>query len=590
MEQQAQRRLAAVLAADVAGYTRLMQIDETGTMDTWWTYRREIVDPVVGEYSGRIVKHTGDGFLAEFASATNAVLAAYDIQRHIESRVIEQPEDRRMQFRIGVNLGDILWDDEDIYGDDVNVAARLEGMASPGSILISQSVYDRVKRNAQLTFESQGEIRLKNIADPIHAYRVIGEQSHHSCISGIPDSDPAHEPPPRLPNSLAVLPFAVFGNDTEQEYFADGFTEDLITELSRFNELFVTSRNASFAFKGRHVDPRRIGRELGVSYCLEGSVRKMGEQIRLTCQLINTSSGNHVWANKYDRALSDLFEVQDELAEAIVVAVAGRLEHESLVAAKKKLPADMYAYDCLLRGLEHHRLGGVTRDDAEQAARWFRLAVEKDPQYGRAHAWLACAISTLDEWSGEDHWDECVALGQRALELDDNEAESHRIVGTIALYVRDYEKSEYHFQRALELNPNNVYIVGRLGALYLYLGDAEKALEYQNRARALDPLLPTYCRELEAAAYYSLGNYRQTVSVVSQLLHKSLRAHAYRVAAMRHLDDARALQQARDELLIAHPDFSINRFLGIEFYRDKAIVKRLRADLDKAGLPRHDPR
>ncbi len=589
MEQHVQRRLAAVLAADVADYTRLMQTDEAGTIDTWWSYRREIVDPVISEFSGRIVKHTGDGFLAEFASATNAVLAAYDIQRRIQPRVEEQPENRRMRFRIGVNLGDILWDDEDIYGDDVNIAARLEGMAEPGSILISQSVYDRVKRNAQLTFESRGDFKLKNIAEPVRAYRILGELSNHSCISGIPETISTRESPAQSPNSLAVLPFAVFGDDPAQAYFADGFTEDLITEISRFNELFVTSRNASFAFKDRHVDPRQIGRELGVSYCLEGSVRKMGEQVRITCQLINTSNGDHVWANRYDCNLTELFEVQDKLAEAIVVAVAGRLEHEGLVAARKKNPADMFAYDCLLRGLEHHRLGGVTREDAEQALHWFRLAVDKDPEYGRAHAWLACARSTLDEWTGEDHWNECVALGQRALELDDNEAESHRIVGTIALYTRDYEKSEYHFQRALELNPNNVYIVGRLGALYLYLGEAEKALEYQNRARALDPLLPTYCRELEAAAHYLLGNYRETVNVVSQLLHKSLRAHAYRVAAFSHLDDDKALRKARDELLIAHPNFSINGFLGVEFYRDKAIVKQLRSDLGKAGLPRNPP-
>ncbi len=585
MEQQVQRRLAAVLAADVAGYTRLMRMDEEGTINTWWTYRREIIDPIIKEYSGRIVKLTGDGFLAEFISATSAVLAAYAIQKSIEPRVKDIPEENRMRFRMGVNLGDIFWDDEDIYGDDVNIAARLEGIADPGSILISRAVFDNVKRVAQLTFENLGEQVLKNISEPVQAYRVVGELGNHSCMSGDPEVISSNRHEIVNPNSLIVLPFAVFGDESEQEYFADGFTDDLITELARFTELFVTSRNASFALKGQNLDLRKMGKQLGVAYCLEGSVRKMGDRIRITCQLISTQTGDHVWAEKYDCNFTELFEVQDELAMSIVSMVAGRIERETLVSIKKKKPADMYAYECLLRGLENHRLGGVTQESAEQALHWFSMAIEKDPEYGRAYAWQACAITTISEWTGDDIMDEALASGRRGLELDENEPECHRIMGSLSLYSRDFDKAEYHFQRALDLNPNHAYIVGRMGELYNFLGDGDKALEYQNRAKTLDPLLPSYCRELEAAAHYVLGNYRDTVSVISQLLHKSKRSHAYLVAALSHLDDEMILRKAVDELLIADPSFSISNFLETEFYKDEEVPRQLAIDLKKAGLP-----
>ena len=422
MQQQAQRRLAAVLAADVAGYTRLMRADEEGTINTWWSYRNDIVDPIIEEHNGRIVKLTGDGFLAEFNSATNAVLAAYKMQRRIKPRASNAPEVSQMWFRMGVNLGDIFWDDEDIYGNDVNIAARLESIADPGSILISQSVFDRVKRNANLSFENHGKHNLKNIAEPVQAYRVVGELLHHSCMSGIPNEDSHRSTETINPNSLAVLPFTVFGDDPEQTYFAEGFTDDLITELARFKDLFVVSRNASFAMKDQNLDLREVGKQLGVAFCVGGSVRKMGDRIRLTAQLINTETGDHVWAEKYDCAMDELFEVQDELAKSIVSMVAGRIEHESIAAAKHKTPASMEAYDCLLRGLEHHRLGGVTQENAEQAVHWINLAIEKDPEYGRAHAWRACAQSGLDIWTGEDNLDGCLVDGRRGVELDDQEA------------------------------------------------------------------------------------------------------------------------------------------------------------------------
>jgi adenylate cyclase len=582
--QQAKRRLAAVLAADVAGYTRLMREDEDTTIDNWWAHRRNVIDPTVADFSGRVVKLTGDGFLAEFGSATNAILAAWSMQNQFEASAAEQPESLRMRFRIGVNLGEIVWDDEDIYGDGVNIAARLESIAEPGTVIVSQSVFDQVKRTAQLAFDCIGPQALKNIAEPVTAYRVVCDLSSHSYVSGDPGSIPRRAREAIEPNSLAVLPFDVFGGDSEQEYFADGFTEDLITELSRFKGLFLTSRNSSFAFKGQALDLRDLGKRLGVAFGLEGSVRKMGERVRITAQLINTRSGNHVWAEKYDCTLDHLFEVQDALAQSIVANVAGRMERDNLAAARQKKPADMAAYDCLLRGLEHHRLGGVTREAAEQAVHWFGIAIEKDPNYGLAHAWRACSLDALSVWTGENYFDEEIAEVSRALELDENDAEAHRIMGSICMGRRDFEKTEYHFQRALALNPNNPWILGRIGELYNFLGDSRKALEYQQRAVVLDPLLPAYCREIEVIAQYIQGSYEQSAQVVSQLLHKSLRACAYNVAAYCHLDDEPGLERARAALMAVSPGFSIDRFLEKEHYRDDDIPRRLREDLEHAGL------
>lgn len=562
-----------------------MRADEEGTINTWWLYRREIIDPTIEEFSGRIVKLTGDGFLAEFASANNAVHAAYAIQRSVEASVREQPEHRRMRFRMGINLGDIFWDDEDIYGDDVNIAARLEARASPGSIIVSRAVFDKVKRTAQLTFEDLGEQRLKNISEPVRSYRVVGELLNHSFISGDPNETADREQESVSPNSLAVLPFAVFGDDPDQVYFADGFTDDLITELARFKELFVTSRNTSFALKGQNVDSREVGKKLGVAYCLEGSVRKLGDRIRITSQLINNQTGDHVWAEKYDCGLSELFDVQDDLAKRIVAMVAGRLERQTLAMTKNKRPADMHAYDCLLRGLEHHRLGGVTREHAEEALHWFNLSIEKDPGYGRAYAWRACATANLSEWTGEDALEKSAADGRRALELDDNDAESHRIMGSVSLYTGDYEKALYHFDQALNLNPSNAYIVGRMGEVHNFLGDGRKALEYQELARRLDPLLPSYCRELEAVAHYLVENYQETANVVSQFTHKSQRAQAYLAAALSHLDDEQLMLRAARDLQVINPNFTISNFVKAELYRDEAIRLRLRADLERAGLP-----
>ena len=581
----AERRLSAVLAADVASYSRLMQLDEEHTIQTWWEYRQELIDPEITRHAGRIVKLTGDGFLAEFTSATSAVNAAYNLQKLIEHRARSQPEDKRMRFRMGINLGDIFSDDEDVYGDHVNIAARLEGIAEPGSVLISRSVFEQAKRASNLVFEDMGDQHLKNMSEPVRAYRILRETGNHSCMVGDLSDDTSSVELPVKPNSVVVLPFVNFSGDSDQEYFADGFTEDLITELSRFTDLTVLSRNASFSLKGQNLDAREIGRRFAVSYCLEGSVRKMGQRVRVTGQLIRASSGDHVWADKFDCLVDDLFDTQDDFARSIVAKVAGKVEQESINSFKKKMPENMEAYECLLRGLEHHRLGGVTKQSAFEAMRWIDLALEKDPDYGRAYAWRACAIGNRASWTGEDWWEEAISMSRRSLELDDTDPECHRIAGSLALYQRDFDRARYHFSRALEINPNHAYILGRMGELYLFLGEPEKALQYQQQAVRLDPGLPGYCRELEVIAYYLLGDYQKVVCVVAELPRKPRRCCAYAVAALTHFGDKDQLQRGIEELLACDPEFSVCEFMKTEFYWSGDLTAQIEGDLLSAGLP-----
>jgi TolB-like protein/class 3 adenylate cyclase len=581
-----ERRLAALMAGDVVGYSAQMGVSEVDTLARLARVR-EVVRDRVEEKAGRIFSQAGDGYLAEFPSPVSAVRAGFDIQRDLAS--LRRHDGGVLELRIGVHLADVVVDGDDLLGDGVNIAARVEGQAAPGSVALTQPVFDQVKRVAQLTFEEIGEVTLKNISEPVRLYRVVGEIGNHSYITGTlaaPKTVPLDGSEARDSNSIVVLPFANIGNDPEQDYLADGMTEDLITGLAKFNDLFVVSRNASFAYRDRNVDPRQVGKELGITYCLEGSVRKIGSRIRISGQLISTQNGEHVWADRHDCSLDDLFEVQDEIVGSIVSTVVGRMELDAAASARRKKPKDMAAYDCLMRGLEFHRLGGVTQTHAEEAVAWFDRAIEKDPEYGRAHAWRACSLSNLWEWTGDPkHWDECFAAGKRGIELDNTDAECHRIAGSLSLITHEFDRAAYHFQRALEINPNSAYIVGRTGELHVFLGEGEKALEMQRRAKRLDPFLPEYCRELEAVANYVLERFQDTTAVVAQLPRLTRRAAAYNVAATVHVGGADEIARAVGALLRIDPAFTIAKFLAGEHYKDALYNDRLGGDLTTAGLP-----
>ena len=387
--QSVERRLAAILAADVVGYSRLMEVDEEGTLARLKTVRLEVIDPAIAKCKGRIIKTTGDGMLVEFQSVTEALRCAVDFQERMARRNRDMPASRSLLYRIGINLGDVIVEDGDIFGDGVNVAARLESMAEPGGICISGAVRDQVGERLDVEFADLGEQQVKNINRPIRAYTVLRRrQSADKGEAGTTGAAPLHAIAKRP--SIAVLPFANMSGDPEQEFFADGLTEDIITELSRFRQLLVISRNAVFVHKGKAIKAQQIAREFGVDYIVEGSVRKAGDRVRVTVQLIDGGTETHLWAERYDRKLEDIFAIQDEVTSSVAATLFGRVEAARQDHVQRKHTENMAAYEHVLTGkVLHHR---SNRDDNAEALRHLDRAIELDPNYAHAHAWKACVM------------------------------------------------------------------------------------------------------------------------------------------------------------------------------------------------------
>ena len=569
------------MAADVVGYSAKMRHDEVATIRCV-SLLAELLETAALTHQGRVFSRAGDGFLLEFSSPVSAVRAAYEVQLKLGDPVTRQ--EIGVELRIGLHLADVVVDGEDLLGDGVNVASRIEAEATPGSVLISSTVFEHVKRAAQLRFENKGERHLKNISEPITVYSIVGELGTHSCGTALIEDDclPAVSDVQKSSNSVVVVPFKNLSNDPDQEYFADGLTEDLITELSRFPDILTISRNTSFGLKAVTTNARELGEKLGVQFCLEGGVRKLGNRVRINAYLSDTMSGDQVWSERADCGLEDLFDVQDDLVAKIVSSVAGQIERRAESNARRKRAGDLEAYDCFTRGMAFHRIGGVTKENAEQAVHWFDEALRRDPDYGRAHAWRACAVATVAEWTGEHVLDDLLEAGRRAVELDETDAESHRIAGSLALYQRDFVQALFHFNRAIELNPNHAFLVGRMGEIHNFLGDGQTALKYQKRAKILDPFLPEYCRELEAIAHYVMKDYEACYRVVGEFARLTRRATAYCVAAATHLKDNKRMERAVRDLLSIDPDFEPHQFIETEFYRDREIAKLLEAELDEA--------
>jgi adenylate cyclase len=420
------RRLAAILAADVVGYSRLMGGDEVGTLARLHTAREEVLQPRIVKHHGRMVKLMGDGLLAEFPSAVEAVQCAVEIQDTLSERNAALPEDKRITYRIGINIGDIIVEGEDIYGDGVNVAARLEHLGQPGEICVSSAARDQVFDKVDFTLEDLGEVEVKNIARPIRIYRVAGTSPPAKVAS---HTSPARQDKP----SIAVLPFVNMSGDPEQEYFSDGITEDIITALSRLRWFFVIARNSTFVYKGRNVDVKRVGQELGVRYVLEGSVRKAGNRIRVTAQLVDTLSGAHHWAQTYDRDLTDIFELQDDITQSVTAAIEPKLVAAEGVRSQNRSPDDLDAWDLVMRALTHYWRMNTAESDI--AIKMLREAVERFPDYGPAHSMLAFAmlVSGHVGWTPESQDYEYAAdVAHRAAELDDEDPWAHLALGYLA--------------------------------------------------------------------------------------------------------------------------------------------------------------
>ena len=506
-----QRRMAAILAADVVGYSRLMGVDEAATLAALNAHRKELVDAKIAEHQGRIVKLTGDGMLVEFPSVVNAVACAAAVQRGMADRNVGISSDRRIEFRIGVNLGDVIVEGDDIFGDGVNVAARLEGIAPPGGIAVSGTVLDHIGNRLDVEFEDIGDHTLKNIERPVRVWRWVTEPT-----AGAPASEPL-----ALPDrpSIAVLPFDNLSGQPEETYFSDGITEDIITGLARFRSLFVIARNSSFAFRGKTLDLTEIGRKLGVSFILEGSVRRAGQRVRITAQLIEAASGAHLWAERYDRSLDDIFAVQDEVAQTIVSTLVKRIEDAKLQQSLRKPTTSLAAYDCLLRGLAHFRSDS---DGANQLAlEMFEKAVALDPRYAVAHSYAAYVPVVMHghATAPAEVLDAAFAKARHALELDPQESRCHRILSTIYLYRRDYDMAEQHIRRAFDLNPNDTEVLIFKGRLLAARGRSEEALVCFEAAFRLNPLYQysTGYNSLFGVALYSLRRFEEAAQTFKRV-------------------------------------------------------------------------
>jgi adenylate cyclase len=582
------RRLAAILAADVAGYSRLMAADEVRTLEVLKACRREVVDPAIAAHRGRIVKTTGDGMLVEFGSAVDAVTCAMAVQDKMASR------GGNLSFRIGINVGDIIIDGDDIFGDGVNVATRVENECEPGSVCLSANAYEQIRNKTTFAFEDRGEQTLKNIDRPVRIFAVrLAESSAARVSSALPDlAKPL--PLPDKP-SIAVLPFQNMSGDPEQDYFADGMVEEIITALSRFHWLFVIARNSSFTYKGKAVDIKQVGRELGVRYVLEGSVRKAGSRVRITGQLIDAITGAHLWADRFEGSLESVFDLQDEVASCVVGALDPKLLQAEIARAKSKPVADLAAYDCFMRGMDF--VHQWTKESNEEALRQFRKSIELDPEYAPAHAhaaWCLCWRKLSGVTSEQDRRD-AERFASDALRLGKDDAHSLTWAGyTKAVFAQnrsEIEEGAALIDRAMALNPNFARSWNMSGMVRaVWLDQPEIAIEHLQRAMRLSPLdQALFWMELwMSRACFSLDRYEEAAHWVESALRDG---PAFFPQAAYWLTVSRAcagdLQRARSagaRLLQMVPGWRISTSI---ITRDVApeLRPKLIAALRSAGLP-----
>jgi adenylate cyclase len=585
-----ERRLAAVVAVDMVGYSRLMEADETGTLARLKSHRIELIDPAIAKNRGRIIKTTGDGMLIEFQSVSDAVLCATEIQRRMTRRNEDVSPARWIQFRFGINLGDVIVEENDIFGDGVNVAARLEALAEPGGICVSGAVRDQVGDRLQdVVFEDLGDQSVKNIVRPIRVFRVLVGENAGIAPAGAKDAAVATPAPPPVSKkpSIAVLPLANMSGDPQQEFFADGLTEDIITELSRFHDLLVISRNSAFVYKGKAVKIQEVAREFGVDYVLEGSVRKAGDRVRVTVQLIDAETDRHIWAERYDRELKDVFAIQDEMTRAIVATLSGRVEAATHDRAKRKTTDNMVAYEYVLAAkVLHHR---STRADNTEAQRLLDRALALDPNYAHAHAWKACVLGQtwVYDWCADREaiFDQISAELQTSLALDDNDSDVHRILAALNLNRDNHDKAAYHQERALALNPNYDLIVVQQGELLTWLGRPDEGIDWIKKAMRLNPFHPERFWSHLGRACYCAERYPEAAEAFSRITRPDHTHHAFLAATFAQMGNSVAAAAHAAEVLKSEPKFSVAGYLETQHYKHEADRQRHEAGLLKAGLP-----
>jgi adenylate cyclase len=580
------RRLAAIVAADVVGYSRLMGVDEAGTLAALKTHRRELVDPKIDAHQGRIVKTTGDGLLVEFPSVVEAMQCAIEVQRAMRERNAAVPEDRRIEFRVGVNLGDVIVDGDDIHGDGVNVAARLEGLADAGGICVSRVVHEQVRDKLKVSFEDLGEQQVKNIARPLHVFRV--------ALTAKRESKP-QRPALALPDkpSIAVLAFQNMSGDPEQEYFADGIVEDIITALSRIPWLFVIARNSSFTYKGKSVDVKQVGRELGVRYVLEGSIRRASSRVRITGQLIDAPTATHLWADRFEGALEDIFDLQDRMTASIAGVIEPALRKAEIERVRRKRTENLDAYDLYLRALPLHM---ASRDANREALSLLGQAIALDPNFAAAYG-LAAQCYTVQKSSGwvqpsDPELAEGIRMARMAAALGQDDPEAL----TWAAFVLDHLGGDREvalglIDRALALNPNSAFAWTFSGSIRSNLREKELALAHLERAARLSPLDPLDWYRYLVLAFLDLEDqrYEQASALADKALQGRLNyppALRIKAAVCGHLGRSAEGRVWIERLLAADPQMtisSIRLYYGASWRQPRLEI--LLDGLRKAGLP-----
>jgi len=622
-----ERRLAAILIADVVGYSRLMEADETGTLAALKSHREWLIDPMVGEHHGRIVKLMGDGALIEFPSVVDAVACAVAIQEGVAGRNQGVPEDCRIDFRIGVHLGDVMVEGDDLYGDGVNVAARLEGLAEPGGICLSQQAFDQIETKLDLSYDDLGEQQVKNITRPVRVYRVRldGRPSPSEAATGRrrrrlrrtigfalivllagvgltagglrlwkPDVEPASVaamayPLPDKP-SITVLPFTNTSGDAAQDYFADGITDDLTTDLAKLSGLFVISRNSAFAYKGRAAKVRDVAEALGVRYVLEGSVRRAGDQVRINARLTDAISGGHVWAERYDRRLDNIFAVQDAITRNVVQALELYLTAIDRAPGKTEPETgSMEAYDAVLKA--RPLMTRFDRKSASEARRLLEHAVALDPSYVQAHSLLG--LYYFDEWrlwgsDRDNNLSRALEFAKTAAALDPSAPAPHVLLAQIHQFRREFDAANAEADTALALHPNDAVTLGNLGSMLRYAHRAEEAVAVVERAIRLDPYHPPNYLEWLGDAYFVLGRYDDCVQAVERGVALDPDFVALRVVAAQcyaALGNEQKAREAGANILRLNPRFTISAFVAYVPFTDEGDLRDQVAVLRQAGVP-----
>ena len=591
MEQRIDRRLTTILAADVVGFSRLMAADEVDTLAQLKIHRKELIEPKTAEYHGRVVKLMGDGTLMEFGSVVDAIGFAVDVQRAMLERNSGVPENRQITYRIGINIGDIMVEGDDIYGDGVNVAARLEGLAEPGGICVSRTVFNHVTNKVDLGFEDLGEQKVKNIPEPLRVYRVKLAHTEVTRLKSVFTTEQTLTLPDKP--SIAVLPFDNMSGDPEQDYFADGITEDIITELSRFKSLFVTARNSTFSFKGQSLEVKEVGRRLGVRYVVEGSVRRAGKRLRITAQLIDAVNDVHLWAERYDRDLEDIFAVQDEVTRAIVTAIEPELGSVERERARRKPPESLDAWSCYQRGLWH--LYRHTAEDSTKGQDLLRRAIALDSGFAAPHAALGFSlyyvvVGGLVSDPG-DRLSRALEEARAAIAANERDAFGHEVLGRILLLHGEHDASIAAHETSLGLNPSYANAHYGLAFALCFTGQPEQAMRELDEAQRLsphDPLLWGFMT-IKSFALTLLRRYDEALvwaKKAQQWPSATVWAYFSEVVPLAHLGRVKEAREALERAFTVKPDLSAGFFKQIFHFKNPAEMAHVMDGLHKAGLPR----